>query len=87
MLNEISLNDFANYLSNLSSQNSNAPCMQHNVNIDKYVEELDIPITVEEIHKVIMSLGRHKNSDLDKNVAGFFLSIVTASSHLFYEIF
>jgi hypothetical protein len=74
--NSINLNDFKEYfetVSNTSHKQYDAESFTHQRDYTLRIDMLDTPITTEEIIKTISNLKRNKSSDLDGNIAEFFI--------------
>ena len=86
----VGLDDFVKHFEKSSNTahsvfNSDAPSFQNENTLQ--INELDEPITIEEIVKTIKHLKRNKSCDLDGNVADFFIDAIDFISPYLCVIF
>ena len=73
---KLSVDDFAQYFSNISNNQETQNLRQSydfDSNSQEIIEALDRDITTDEIKKVISSMNRNKSSDVEGNIADFFI--------------
>jgi len=70
--NDVSLDDFVKQFSTISPPDDNQTFNTNNTDVHIHIEQLDMPISLEEIQNTISSLKRHKSCYMEGNVADFF---------------
>ena len=70
--NDVSLDDFVKHFSKISTPDDNQSYNTNDNDVHIHSEQLDMPISLEEIRNTISSSKRHKGCDMEGNVADFF---------------